>query len=144
MSYYTDKDKKKFAVCDKLISRGAVGSSSWRYSQEGIGHIKPEMVYCGHYTRNDVVGISVNGARKDRVSFDPSEVKKALEADSIVVIDNDYHANRHFNIGERELRQFLLDNDYVKVVNDQWRSVWLSRSRAKAYFERKKKEKERR
>ena len=132
MSYYNKKDEDKFAICNKLISRGVKGSSSWRYAKYGIGHIKPEMINCGIYNESDVVGISVNGMRKNRLSFDVSEVMKAIEAKSTIVIDNDYHANRSYNIGERELRQLLIKNNYVKINNNKLRSVWVYKDKARS------------
>lgn len=123
------KDEIKFSVCNKLISRGVEGSSSYEYSINGIGHITKEFVNCGNYTSDDIVGVSVNGDRKKRLSFDRKELLKAMEVGSTIIADCDYDVIRPFNIGERELAVFLITFDYVKENKsfcvESERSVWI-------------------
>ena len=105
---YQDKDAIKFAGCNKLITRGAVGSSSHKYM---FRHYEWE-INPGHYTCDDIVGVSVNGNRKDRISFDSDEVYKAIEAGATIITDNNANRYRAYNIGERELAKFLIDWEY--------------------------------
>lgn len=121
---YSMKDIFKFNVCNKLISRGVPGSSSWEYSISGIGNILPDQVNCGEYYPTDVVGVSVNGDRQHRVLFDESEVIEVIKARAIIVKDNAYHTNRSFNIGERDLESFLIKNNYVKAYEFANSAYW--------------------
>ena len=120
MGYYQDKDKIKFKFCNKMISRGAIGSSSHKYSQANNANT-------GEYTSTDIVGISVNGNRKNRVSFDTQELQLAIDANVIIVTDNLYHTNRSFNSGEREVAKFLSNNNYFRISDNQERSTWVSK-----------------
>ena len=122
--YYTNKDKEKFANWTKLISRGAIGSSSHKY---GLGQVldifDKENINSGTYDYNDIVGISVNGSRRDRISFDKNEVLRAIKADATIITDNEFNRNRQFNIGERELAEFLIKHNYG-FHNHQKGGVW--------------------
>ena len=109
MSYYQNKDMVKFAKCNKLISRGAIGSSSHRYSLLDDFWIPN----AGSYSSSDQVGISVNGARRGRLSFDKNEVLLAISAGVSFITDNEYNRNRSFNIGEREIANFLIEHGYT-------------------------------
>jgi hypothetical protein len=86
-------------------------------------------VNCGNYTSDDIVGVSVNGDRKKRLSFDRKELLKAMEVGSTIIADCDYDVIRPFNIGERELAVFLITFDYVKENKsfcvESERSVWI-------------------
>jgi hypothetical protein len=126
MNKYLDKDVKKFSICNKLISQGSTGSSSHRYSLGELDKYrnKPLIINADEYTRTDIVGVSVNGYRKDRVSFDNNLVLKAIAAGATIVKDNEYNTERKFNIGERELRDFLKENGYHLILDDPLRSVW--------------------
>ena len=123
MLKYQEKDKVKFNVCNKLISRGAPGSSSHKYATQNTFEWLD--VNAEEYKVNDTVGISVNGARRGRQDFDRELVLKAIEARVTFIIDSDSHAKRQFNLGERDVRKFLLDNGYVQLDNQKWRSQWV-------------------
>ncbi|MEA2112851.1 MAG: hypothetical protein U9P50_02675, partial [Patescibacteria group bacterium] len=73
--FYGQKDIKKFEDCSKLISMGAVGSSSHNYSK----HPKANL---SQYDKCDVVGISINGNRKNRVSIESFVDELNLAIDS--------------------------------------------------------------
>ena len=119
MNYYK-KDCIKFIGIDKLISIGCQGSSSDRYS-------KIKMANTGEYTETDRVGISVNGARANRVKFDILEILKAIKAKVRFITDNGYHTSRNYNIGEREVQNFLRDHNYIRTTNNKYRAVWTLR-----------------
>ena len=105
---YENKDMVKFAGCNKLITRGAVGSSSHKYM---FMNNKWD-INTGDYTCDDIVGVSVNGNRANRLSFDSDEVYLAIEAGATIITDNNANRYRSFNVGERELAKFLIDWGY--------------------------------
>lgn len=113
---YTDKDIEKFSICTKLISRGCIGSSSYNYSLLPITNLTV-------YDVTDIVGISVNGNRKNRLLPDYELIKTAMNVNVKFVTDNPYHRNRYYNIGEREVAEFLRSYDYIET-SDIVRSIW--------------------
>lgn len=124
-STYHKKDSDKFSICNKLISDGCSGSSSFIYKNFGIGNIPINKVNASFYVETDIVGISVNGARPNRVTFNKELIKTAADAGVRFVTDNLHNANRNFNIGERELANFLYyDLAYIVESEDIYRRVW--------------------
>lgn len=120
---YLEKDINKFKVCNAIITRGAIGSSSDRYAKEDILGLNLKInKTC--YNNNDVVGVSVNGARKNRVSFDRKLVQEAIIAGALIVKDNIFNTNRSFNLGEKELEEFLINMGCVKIEENNIRSSW--------------------
>ena len=120
---YLDKDRKKFSVCNAIITRGVTGSSSDKYKNNNILRLNLE-INKEEYSKKDVVGISVNGMRKNRLSFDRKLVEKAIESGAIIVKDNDFNTNRQFNIGEKELELFLINMGCEKIEENKERSSW--------------------
>ena len=120
---YLEKDRRKFSVCNAIITRGAIGSSSDKYRNNNILRLNLE-VNKEEYSREDVVGISVNGMRKNRLSFDRKLVQKAIESGAIIVKDNSFNTNRQFNIGEKELESFLINMGCKKIEENNERSSW--------------------
>ena len=120
---YLDKDRKKFSVCNAIITRGVTGSSSDKYKNNNILRLNLE-INKEEYSKKDVVGVSVNGIRKNRLSFDRKLVKKAIESGAIIVKDNDFNTNRQFNIGEKELELFLINMGCEKIEENKERSSW--------------------
>ena len=124
MSFYNDKDKVKFAKCNKLISRGTVGSSSHKYQLGQILGIPINNINVDSYESTDMVGISVNGARRGRLRFDKNLVDLAIEAKVTFITDNLYNRNRSFNIGEKEIADYLSSKGYT--FNDTpTRGEWI-------------------
>lgn len=115
---YFKKDIAKFKICNKLISRGVAHSSSNVYSGYKIANL-------GIYSEDDVVGVSVNGARRDRLTFDRNEIDLAIAVGVSFVLDNDKNALRLFNIGEREIRSYLESKGYIKDYSSDFRSLWV-------------------
>ena len=106
---YFEKDKKKFSKANKLISRGSKNSSSNSYAvaAENVTNL-------GEYTASDVVGISAEGSRINRVSPDLIEIQLAIDAGVTFVTDIGPDRNRSFNVGEQEVANYLLANGYVE------------------------------
>lgn len=111
---YGKKDEVKFLSCTKLISRGAVGSSSARYGQHPLANT-------GNYVKEDVVGISVNGNRRNRLPVDQDELALAIKAKCEFITDTLYHRSRSFNVGEREVAITLQEAGYNEYEPGRWR-----------------------
>ena len=120
---YQQKDMAKAERANKFIGIGAVGSSTEHYAE----NLPQELVNCGEYTDKDVVFISMNGNRRDRVSIKhpilDREIQAAIDAGAAIVADNPYHRNRGFNVGERELEYRLKDCGYAETVHHYF-SIW--------------------
>ena len=108
---YWSKDQAKAAIANKFIGRGAAGSSTAVYA----AGLPREVVNCGEYVPTDVVFVSVNGARRNRVLFDRDEVMLAITAGAKIITDSARDRYRDYNIGERELAEFLEENDYEEL-----------------------------
>lgn len=108
---YWTKDQNKASQANKFIGVGAPGSSPAVYA----AGLPKEVVNCGAYVATDVVFVSVNGARKNRRLFDQLEVMLAIEAGAAIITDSAWDRYRDFNIGERELAEFLEANDYEEL-----------------------------
>jgi hypothetical protein len=89
------KDANKFRNCNKLIA----------YAQEGSTALyalsNQDCTNCGSYTKDDVVGISLNGASRKNwqvyMEYAIDELKFAIAAGATIVADNYYDRNRSYN-----------------------------------------------
>ena len=123
--YYRNKDAVKFSVCNKLISRGCIGSSSYFYNLNGIGKLKTNDVNCESYCEDDIVGVSVNGNRHNRKGLNKILIMTAIKSKVTFVSDSICEAKREYNTGERELILFLEKNCYERTEEtNELRSVW--------------------
>lgn len=116
-SKYVNKDQKKSDKANKFIGRGSDNSSTEQYRKDW-----GELANVGEYTDNDTVFVSVEGNRKNRISFDRDEIKKAIDARVKFITDTAEDRNRPYNIGERELAEFLKENGYVEINGT---GVWV-------------------
>ena len=112
------KDKNKFSRCNKLIARGSKNSSSNSYKECNL-----EYTNTGQYNQDDIVGISAEDFRDCRLSPDFDEIKKAIVRNVIFITDNKFHRHRPYNIGERQVAKFLLQNNYTQYEYDDY-SEW--------------------
>jgi hypothetical protein len=118
---YQEKDKKKFAKANKLISFGIEGSS-YKYAQDN-----KELTNVGSYSSSDIVGVSINGStRKNwQQNFNETlkEVAKAIEAGATVVADNEYDRNRkHNKETEGTFALYMVGQDYAETSKGS--GVW--------------------
>lgn len=115
-SPYTSKDQIKSDKATQFIGLGSEGSSTHQYMLDWGNKANT-----GKYTADDVVFISINGKRKNRLGFVHimSLVNKAVEAGARFITDNDYDRNRPFNLGEREVAAYLTQQGYTEV-NGLW------------------------
>ena len=114
-SPYFQKDLKKFKDATKLISRGSGKSSSAAYADAAGAKANT-----GEYDSSDVVGISVEGARKNRIGPDYDEIQLAIDAGVTFITDNPGDRTRNYNVGEREIAAFLTENGYEETSPGKW------------------------
>ena len=104
---YTAKDQRKANAANKFIGRGSPRSSTAKYA-EAYG----PMANCGEYSNTDVVFISAEGNRTGRFDPDFEEIRKACEANARFITDDEANRNRPYNIGERQVAEFLRSQGY--------------------------------
>lgn len=107
---YTAKDQAKSDRANAFIGRGSDRSATAQYAIDwGDGANK------GFYNPDDVVFVSVEGDRKGRISFDKAEIDLAIDAGVTFVVDKKADRERKYNVGERELYKYLLENGYKET-----------------------------
>lgn len=112
---YTIKDQRKANVANKFIGRGSARSSTNAYA-EAYG----SSANCGEYTSTDVVFISAEGNRSGRLDPDFEEIKRACDANVRFVTDDAVNRARPYNIGERQVSEFLLSQGYQEYSMCIW------------------------
>lgn len=114
---YAQKDLRKATSATKFIGRGSSASSTNRY-RLAAGNL----ANCGNYSASDVVFVSAEGARRQRIAINRDELALAAQAGVTFVTDTCEDRNRPYNIGEREVAEFLSSLGYV----DNGRGYWLA------------------
>lgn len=114
---FFEKDVKKFSTITKLISRGSDKSSSNAYANAA-----GDLANSGVYSNTDIVGISAEGARGNRIAPDLEEIDRAVKADVTFVTDVKADRNRAYNVGEREVVAHLESRGYTEVEDGVWKS----------------------
>ena len=114
-SPYFEKDKLKFANANKLISRGSANSSSEAY-RLAVGN----KANVGVYNSTDTVAISAEGNRSGRIKPDYKELEKAVEANVTFITDSTKDRDRSYNIGEREVADYLTSKGYSEEGDGVW------------------------
>ena len=112
---YFKKDLKKAQNATKFIGRGSDASSTNRYMVAA-----GDLANCSHYTSDDVVFISAEGMRRGRKEVDFDEIGLAVASKATFVTDAEYDRNRPYNLGERQVATYLLENGY----EDNGKGVW--------------------
>ena len=126
---FLSKDKAKWAKANKFIGRGSPGSSTQAYA-DGLG---PKWANTGSYTSTDVVFISAEGNRYNRLDFDKAELDKALNAGATIITDSvDTGRRRSHNVGEREVADYLQTKGYVESAPGTWTKAKITRSNKQA------------
>lgn len=111
-SPYLAKDQLKANLATKFIGQGSSKSSTNNY-RICFG----DKANCGTYTDQDVVFVSVEGNRKDRLKLNSVELLLALKAKAKIITDTPFNRHRSYNIGEREAEALLLANGYKEIIN---------------------------
>lgn len=104
---YTAKDQRKANAANKFIGRGSPRSSTNAYAA-AYG----DNANCGSYTSTDVVFISAEGNRAGRVDPDFNEIKRACDANARFITDDIANRMRPYNVGERQVAEFLTAQGY--------------------------------
>lgn len=116
-SKYLAKDQAKSDKANKFIGRGSKTSSTeaYRKSWDATGKANT-----GVYEESDVVFVSAEGNRKNRLEPDRIEINKALKARATIITDIPADRNRSYNVGEREVAAFLEQSSYVESEPGVW------------------------
>ena len=104
---YTAKDQRKANAANKFIGRGSPRSSTNAYAQAYGSNAN-----CGVYTSDDVVFISAEGARSGRLDPDFAEINRACDANARFITDDATNRSRSYNVGERQVSEFLRQQGY--------------------------------
>lgn len=117
-SQYLAKDQAKSDQANKFIGYGVEGSSTNTYRLDW-----GKKANTGKYSSDDKVFVSINGDRKGRIHLNggyKTQLNAAMKAGATIITDNASDRKRDFNIGEREVAQYLHENGYVEVGNGIW------------------------
>ncbi len=112
---YAQKDLRKATTATKFIGRGSAASSTNRYRQAA-----GDLANCGHYVADDVVFVSAEGARRQRLEIDRDELALASQAGVTFITDSLADRNRPYNVGEREVAAFLQTQGYGDDGQGHW------------------------
>ena len=113
---YTAKDQRKANAANKFIGRGSTRSSTSQYAK-AYG----PMANCGEYSNTDVVFISAEGNRSGRLDPDFEEIGKACRANARFITDDETNRSRAYNVGERQVAEFLRTQGYRETRPCIWR-----------------------
>lgn len=112
---YGAKDQAKADQATKFIGRGSAASSTNQYAKD-FG----DKANTGSYTADDVVFVSAEGARTGRMEPNYAELDKAIKAGSTFVTDDVQNRTRPYNVGEREVADYLANNGYEETKSGTW------------------------
>lgn len=110
------KDLKKAVNATCFIGRGSPASSTHKYMMAA-----GDLANKGQYHHSDIVFVSAEGNRRGRLVVNYEELTKAIEAKVTFITDNEYNRHTSYNIGEREVESFLLNNGYQDISG---KGVW--------------------
>lgn len=109
------KDQAKARLATKFIGRGSLASSTNAY-REAVA----QYANTGNYGARDIVFISAEGERRDRIHPDFAEIRRAIAAHATFVTDTPEDRARSYNCGEREVADFLYANGYSETKPGWW------------------------
>lgn len=115
------KDQSKANIATKFIGRGSANSSTNQYRID-FGNL----ANTSNYTNSDIVFISAEGNRTGRLNPDFNEIDLAIKAKATIITDAPYHRNRAYNIGERQVVEYLKKANYQEEERDYY-SLWNSK-----------------
>lgn len=113
---YFVKDLQKSKNATKFIGRGSIASSTHKYMLAA-----GNLANCGKYIKEDIIFVSAEGMRRNRVDVDFEELQIAIEAGSTFVTDDAYNRDRPYNMGERQVAYYLTKNDYTDTGKGIWK-----------------------
>lgn len=112
---YTAKDQRKSDKATKFIGRGSPASSTAKYAVAW-----GDRANCGEYTDQDTVFVSVEGARHSRLEPDYAELARAAKANVFFITDDRANRLRPYNLGERQIAEYLSTWGYVETQPGIW------------------------
>lgn len=112
---YTAKDQRKADAANKFIGRGSARSSTNAYAA-AYG----ENANCGSYVDTDVVFVSAEGKRVGRLDPNFHELKRACDANARFITDDLLNRMRPYNVGERQVAEFLTSQGYRESRPSIW------------------------
>lgn len=112
---YAQKDVLKAKNATKFIGRGSSASSTNKYRIAA-----DDLANCGTYVKSDVVFVSAEGARNNRIAIDTKELGLAAKAGVVFITDTPADRNRPYNVGEREVEAFLTSHGYADNGQGRW------------------------
>jgi len=115
-SPYLAKDQAKSDRATCFIGRGSSRSSTHRYMLAW-----GELANKSEYTSEDIVFISSEGARSERLQANFAEIRRACLAKARIITDVQSDRERPYNVGEREVALFLINECcYHEPRPGQW------------------------
>ena len=115
---YFAKDQAKADKANKFIGQGSENSSTNQYRID-----YKENANTGVYDSSDVVFTSAEGNRRGRKLPNYKEIQKAIDAGVTFITDTLEHRERPYNIGEREVADYLSKNGYEESAPGTWTKV---------------------
>ena len=112
---YTAKDQRKADAANKFIGRGSPRSSTNAYATAYGANAN-----CGEYSAEDIVFISAEGNRAGRLDPDFDEIKRACDANVWFITDDPANRARPYNVGERQVAEFLTTQGYRESRPSIW------------------------
>lgn len=117
-SPFTAKDQAKSDKATKFIGRGSAKSSTAAYAKAW-----GDRANSGKYTAEDVVFVSAEGDRAGRKGIDTAELQKAIDASATIITDDTANRNRNYNVGEREVADYLNAHGYIEEDYGVWEAM---------------------
>lgn len=115
---FLQKDLRKAVHASKFIGRGSSGSSTNRY-RAAAG----TSANTSRYDSRDIVFVSAEGNRRGRLRPDFAELALAVDAGVTFVTDAAEDRGRPFNLGEREVAEFLRLRGFDDAGTGKWTLV---------------------
>lgn len=116
---YTAKDQKKASQATKYIGRGSEGSATQDYAADA-----GDKANTGSYDADDVVFVSAEGRRANRIDPDFDEIQLAMDAGATILTDSmTTGRQRAHNVGEKQVAKYLTENGYVETPPGHWEAT---------------------
>jgi hypothetical protein len=121
---YAHKDIAKAKAAKWFCGRGSPQSSTEHYRRQAV---EQGVANCPEqWAKNDVVFLSVEGARSNRVLINVAILIQGATIGVRWITDNAYHRARGHNIGEREAARLLKELGYVETAGPtKDSSLWI-------------------
>tara|TARA_B110000495_G_C22802674_1_gene468830 strand:- start:139 stop:525 length:387 start_codon:yes stop_codon:yes gene_type:complete len=113
--FYGAKDQAKSDRATCFIGKGSARSSTHRYMVAwGV------LANKGSYEGDEIVLVSAEGARGGRSEPPFDELLKACQAGVRIITDVPAARERSYNVGERQVAEFLASHGYTERRGGQW------------------------